>query len=136
MTEISGRAFKCIDCWIGKRLQLLRMEHGHSIDYVADLAGLTDEEYEQIEVGDVRISMTDLNTLSHLYNVKITEFFDDAKALLHNVIPKHHKTGPSPEEGLKLLHHFYNIKSPEQRQALLKEAEFFASPGKEPQGKC
>ena len=136
MTISRSRAFKFIDCWIGKRLQLLRTDHGYPVGFIADLIDLSENDYGKIEAGDARISMTNLNTLSRFYNVKITDFFDEAKAFLQNLNLKQNESGPTPEEGLKLLHYFFSIRSPEQRQALLKEAEFFANPDEEPQGQC
>ncbi|MEM7426385.1 MAG: helix-turn-helix transcriptional regulator [Pseudomonadota bacterium] len=116
------KAHKFIDCWIGTRLQQLRLQGGFSIDFVADQINLTPDQYEEIECGDVRVSLTHLNALSRFFNVRITDFFDDAKTFLQNYELYDRKNDPSPEEGLELLRHFLNIRSPKKREMLLKQA--------------
>ncbi len=120
--------YKFIDCWVGIRLQNLRRCYGYSIDIVANLINLSDDEFEKIECGHARISMADLNTLCRFFNVRVSDFFDDAILLLQNFDLNERETTVSPQEGLALLRHFLNIKSPKCRQILLEQAKLFAAP--------
>ncbi len=119
--------YKFIDCWVGIRLQQLRRSYGYSIDIVANLINLSDDEFEKIERGNARISMPDLNTLCTFFNVKVSDFFDDAIVLLQNFNLNERDTTVSPQEGLALLRYFLNIKSPKCRQVLLEQAKLFAT---------
>ncbi len=121
-----------IDLWVGKQLRQLRLARGYQIDFIASLINLSCDEYECIERGDTCIGMTDLYTLSNFFNVDITDFFDDATQFLDELESKMEKAQPFPEDGLKLLRHFMNIKSPELRRSLLEQAEFFATRNGEP----
>ncbi len=90
---------------------------------------LSEDRLEDIERGHARVSMTDLNILCEFFNVTVTEFFDDAIVLLQNLKNQERESPVDPKEGLNLLRHFTKIKSPEQRQRLLRQAKLFSSLG-------
>ena len=136
MAKSKNHAFRFVDCWIGNRLRQLRAEHGYPAGFIADLIEQSEGDYTRIEDGQARISMTDLNILSRFYGIRVTEFFDEAKEFLLKFNAKQSESGPSTEEGLRLLRLFFKIRSPEQRELLLKHAEFLVDTCTEPQGQC
>lgn len=129
--EAGNKIYKFIDHWVGKRLKQLRLDHGYPIETVANLIDVSAGEFAQIETGEVRISIRNLNILSTFFNIEATEIFDDAKAFLQKLDLHEQKTTASPAEGLRLLRHFQNIQSARHRQILLEQAELFAAPDDE-----
>lgn len=53
------------------RLKTLRLEHGLLIKEVADIAGLTDSAYGNVESGRKGISVEALERIADYYNVSI-----------------------------------------------------------------
>lgn len=119
--------FQLIDFWVGNRLHHLRRSYGYSVEVVASAVNLPEEQLQDIERGHARISMNDLHLLCRFFNVTVTDFFDDAIVLLQNMHLEEAESPVDPEEGLELIRYFARIKSPEHRQTLLRQAEFFSA---------
>lgn len=109
-----------IDRYIGKELRLQRKNVGSSATEFAACLDLTLEEYQQIEFGLLRLSVSDLFTLKRIFDVSLLHFFSREGEYFSDII----LTGSDMAD---VFHYFSNIENPKVKSYLLKQIKLASS---------
>lgn len=69
------QSVKMIDCHIGKRLRILRHQNGMSLEVLAGMLGVSQQQVSRYELGQHRLSAAQLYRLSCYFSVPLSWFF-------------------------------------------------------------
>src|SRR4030088_2169456 len=123
---VAKKAPNPIDKHVGSRVRMRRMMLAMSQEKLGDALGLTFQQVQKYEKGTNRISASRLQQISHILQVPVPFFFEDAPLL-----PGQHrgaKEAPSPayvsdflatSEGLALIKAFMRIKKSKLRRRIV-----------------
>lgn len=84
------------------RIRKLRQERGISQENVADELGITHSAYAKIERGETDPNLSRLFDLAKIFNIGITDFFTEEKAITSLSEPQENYGGSSKEDIEKL----------------------------------
>lgn len=82
---------------LAEKLKYLRIEHGYTLDYVANALGITKSSYNRKENGDTRLQAEEVPKLLQLYNISYDDFY------MQPAPPINIRTIPYKKEDLELL---------------------------------
>ncbi len=83
---------------LGKKIQAIRSDRGHSIRKVAGLAGITPSMLSQIESGQVNPSINTLRSIAQVLETPLYAFFKEEQAETPIVHPEERRTIGSKSE--------------------------------------
>lgn len=69
------QSVKMIDLHIGKRLRILRHQNGMSLEVLAQMLGVSQQQVSRYELGQHRLSAAQLYRLACYFNVPLSWFF-------------------------------------------------------------
>jgi transcriptional regulator with XRE-family HTH domain len=122
-----------IDKHVGGRVRMRRKMLGMSQEKLGDGLGLTFQQVQKYEKGTNRIGASRLQHISHILQVPVPFFFEDAPHLLGE--PKGFGEAPSSDyvseflamtDGLALTKAFMRIKEPKLRRRIVDMVEQIA----------
>jgi transcriptional regulator with XRE-family HTH domain len=125
-----------IDKHVGSRVRMRRLILGMSQSKLADGLGLTFQQVQKYEKGTNRMGASRLQHISHLLQVPVPFFFEDAPHLPGQ--PKGNGAAPSPayvseflatSDGLALIKAFMRITEPSLRRRIVELVEQLAGGG-------
>jgi transcriptional regulator with XRE-family HTH domain len=118
------------DKHVGSRVRMRRLMLGMTQEKLGDHLGLTFQQVQKYEKGTNRISASRLQHVSHILDVPISFFFEQAPQLAGRV--HGHAESPSPayvndflatSEGLSLVKAFMRIDNPTLRRSIVRFVE-------------
>jgi transcriptional regulator with XRE-family HTH domain len=123
-----------IDKYVGGRVRMRRMMLGVSQTNLGDALGIAFQQVQKYENGTNRVSASRLQHISHILQVPVSFFFEEAPP-----VPGQHNgngaTAPTPTyvteflsstDGLALTKAFMRIKQPKLRRRIVKLVEEIA----------
>lgn len=126
-----------IDKHVGSRIRMRRLMLGMSQEKLADSLGITFQQVQKYEKGTNRISASRLQQASHILDVSVSFFFDEAPELAGH--GRGHGAAPSAayvddflatSDGLALVSAFMQIGDPALRRSIVRVVEGITSAGR------
>ena len=136
---IAKKAPNPIDKHVGSRVRMRRMMLAMSQEKLGDALGLTFQQVQKYEKGTNRIGASRLQQISHILQVPVSFFFDDAPIIAGMPRAEGVSEAPSPayvsdflatSDGLALTKAFMRIDDSKLRRRIVDLVEQIAGSGK------
>ena len=109
-----------IDRYIGKQLQLHRVEKGLSAQSLAKSLSISIENYELTESGLHRLAASDLFIMKRLFDLPLSHFFTHDGQYFSDIVI-------DGSEVADVVHYFSNVEDTKVRASLLKRIKLASS---------